>query len=78
MSDDIQMEPVISSNVKAIGFSKETGTMYVQFNSGATYKSPGTQADYDIFKSAKSKGSHFSKVLKTGKSFTWSKVEKKG
>jgi hypothetical protein len=73
--DEIQMESVISSNIKAIGF--KDGTMRVAFLSGGTYEAPGAkQEDFDNFKASKSKGVHFSKVLK--KAFAWSKVEKKG
>jgi len=73
---DIQLEAVVSSNVKAIGYDASTETMYVQFNTGGTYQAPGAkQEDFDNFKAAKSKGIHFSKILK--KAFVWSKVEKK-
>lgn len=74
---EIQMEAVISTNVAAIGFDAETGTMRVKFLSGGTYDAVGaTQEDYDNFKLAKSKGVYFNKILK--KAFTWGKVEKKG
>lgn len=73
---EIQMQAVISSNIKAIGFDKETGTMRVTFNSGATYDAPGTtQEDFDAFRTAKSHGVHFNKVLK--KAFTWAKASEK-
>jgi hypothetical protein len=77
MADEIQLESVVSSNIKGIGFNKETGTLRVQFNNGGTYDATGAkQEDFDNFKSAKSKGIHFNKVLK--KSFAWSKaIEKK-
>lgn len=76
-SDEIQMEPVVSSNIKAIGFNSKTGTIRVMFLNGGTYDAKeATQADYDLFKSAKSYGVYFSKVLK--KAFAWSKaIEKK-
>lgn len=76
--DEIQLEPVISSNIKAIGFLSKTGTLRVQFLNGGIYDAKGaTQADYDTFKSAKSYGVYFNKVLK--KSFAWSKaIDKKG
>jgi hypothetical protein len=70
----MELQPVISSNVKAAGFEKDR--MQIQFNSGATYEAQVTQADFDAFMSSKSKGSHFAKVLK--KAFAWSKIEKKG
>jgi KTSC domain len=75
---EIEMQSVISSNIKAIGFDKTTGTMRVTFNSGATYDAPGaTQEDFDAFRTAKSHGVHFNKILK--KAFAWAKAtEKKG
>jgi hypothetical protein len=79
MEDEIQMEPVVSSNVAAIGFNAKTGIMRIKFLNGGLYETVGaSQADYDAFKLAKSKGSYFAKVLKTSKSFSWGKVEKKG
>ena len=72
----MELESVISSNIAAIGFDAKIGTMYVKFTSGQTYEAPGaTQADFDTWKTAKSKGSHFAKVLK--KAFVWNKIEKK-
>lgn len=74
--DEIQMQPVVSSNVKAIGFDDKTNTLRVQFNSGGMYDAVTTKTDYDTFMAAKSKGQHFQKVLK--KAFTWNKaIEKK-
>lgn len=34
----IKMNPVISSNVKAAGFDKESGVLRIEFNGGATYE----------------------------------------
>jgi len=77
MADEIQLEGVVSSNISAIGFEAKSGTMQVKFNNGGLYETVGaSQADYDTFKLAKSKGVHFNKVLK--RAFAWSKVEKKG
>jgi hypothetical protein len=74
---EIQLEPVVSSNISAAGFDAQSGTMRVRFNNGGTYDAKGaTQADYDDFKLAKSKGVHFNKILK--QAFAWSRVEKKG
>jgi len=74
---DITMESVVSSNVAAIGFDAESGTMRVKFNTGGVYDAEGAkQSDFDDFKSSKSKGVHFNRILK--KAFTWKKFEKKG
>ena len=74
----MEMQSVVSSNIKAIGFDAATGTMRVSFLSGGTYDAAGTtQEDFDAFKTAKSHGVHFNKVLK--KAFVWAKaIEKKG
>lgn len=71
---NIGMKPVVSSNISAIGFAN--GIMRVQFNGGGLYETTATQADFDTFMAAKSKGIHFNKILK--KAFAWSKIEKKG
>ena len=72
----MEMKSVVSSNISAIGFDEKTFTMRVQFNSGGLYEAAATQADFDTFMAAKSKGIHFNKVLK--KAFVWNKIEKKG
>jgi hypothetical protein len=75
--EEIQLEPVVSSNISAIGFSSKTGKLQVKFNNGGLYETTGAlQTDYDDFKLAKSKGVHFNKILK--QAFAWSRVEKKG
>lgn len=74
---EIQLESVISSNIAAIGFDPVSHHMRVQFTTGAVYYADGAQqADFDTFKSAKSKGIHFNKVLK--QAFVWKRLEKKG
>lgn len=50
----IKMEPVESSNIKAIGY--EDGIMHVQFTGGATYKYEATPMFYQSLMSAESKG----------------------
>lgn len=76
MADEIQLESVVSSNINAIGFDAKSGTMRVRFNNGGTYDAPGaTQADFDDFKLAKSKGVHFNKILK--RAFAWAPTVKK-
>jgi hypothetical protein len=70
----MEMQLVISSNIKAIGFEEDK--MRVEFNSGATYEATASQSDFDTFMVAKSKGQHFNKILK--KAFVWTKIEKKG
>jgi hypothetical protein len=74
---DIQLEPVISSNIAAIGFDDTNKVMRVQFTNGAIYDATGAlKADFDNFKSSKSKGIYFNKVLK--QAFVWKRLEKKG
>lgn len=72
----MEMQAVISSNISQIGFDKANGTMRVIFNNGGIYDAQATQADFDNFLTAKSKGKHFNSILK--KAFAWSKIEKKG
>jgi hypothetical protein len=72
---EIILESVVSSNIAAIGFDG-VSKIRVQFTNGATYEAAGPQqSDYDNFKSSKSYGKYFNKVLK--QAFVWNKVEKK-
>jgi len=74
-NEDIEMTPVVSSNISAIGFKGDT--LRVTFTNGATYETSGaSQADYDSFLASKSKGIHFNKNLK--RAFEFKKIEKKG
>jgi hypothetical protein len=69
----MELEPVVSSNIAAIGFDDKTNTMHVKFTNGQMYEAVGAkQVDFDNFKLAKSKGSHFAKILK--RAFVWTKV----
>ena len=73
MDNEIQMEAVVSSNVHSVGFDAATGRIRVKFKTGGLYEASGvTQADYDAFKSAKSIGQHFNKIMKTA--FVFKKV----
>ncbi len=73
---EIVLESVISSNIAAVGFDG-VSKMRVQFTNGAIYEANGAkQSDFDDFKSAKSKGVYFNKVLK--QAFAWTRLEKKG
>ena len=74
---DIELESVVSSNIAAIGFDAQSGTLRVKFNNGGIYDAEGAkQSDFDTFKTSKSKGVHFNKVLK--QAFAWKRFEKKG
>ena len=75
--EEIILESVISSNISAVGFDSKSGTLRVQFTNGATYDAVGAkQSDFDDFKSSKSKGVYFNKVLK--QAFAWTRLVKKG
>lgn len=44
----IEMKPVQSSNIKAVGYEAESQTLAIQFGSGATYHYKGVPKDiYD-------------------------------
>jgi len=54
----MNMEPVVSSNVAAIGF--ENGTLTVEFKSGSTYEYTGVSKEtFQAFKEAPSAGRFF-------------------
>ncbi len=51
--------PVDSSNIAAIGYSSDTGTLTIQFNNGRTYEYYGVpESEYENLKNASSKGSY--------------------
>lgn len=61
----IQLRPVVSSNILAVGHCPETDTLAVQFKGGQTYHYPNcTAEEHDAFVSAESIGSHFHKTFK--------------
>jgi len=60
----MEMVPVQSSNVAAIGF--EAGLMRVQFLDGAVYEYQATEQEHADLMAAKSKGSHLAKFRKRG------------
>jgi len=64
----ISLNPVKSSQVKAIGFDDGTNTLAVQFchGAGAIYHYPGvTRQQYEDFIKAESIGVHFGKHIKS-------------
>ncbi len=81
----ITMIPVQSSQIHAIGYDPETGTMQVQFlrgsgeqrGPGALYQYTGVSAeDFAAFEKAESKGSHFKQVFRGAPDrYPYSKVD---
>ena len=61
----MQLTPVKSSNIAAVGFDPATSTLGVQFSSGATYHYAGVSAeDHAALMGADSIGSHFAKNIR--------------
>jgi type 1 fimbria pilin len=66
----ITMDSVDSSQINAIGYDAATQTLAIQLknfngNVGSTYHYANfTPTDWDAFKAAESKGSHFGKFIK--------------
>jgi hypothetical protein len=59
------MLPVQSSNIEAIGFNDESGTLYVQFHGGSTYSYANVPAEVvQGLIGAASKGSYFAQKIK--------------
>jgi hypothetical protein len=56
----IDMVPVISSAIKAVGHDSSTNTVHVEFHSGGTHQfGPFTKAEFERFRDADSIGKHF-------------------
>ncbi len=67
----MEMQPVSSSNVAAVGFessdpeNSETGTLRVEFKSGSTYDYQNVpQSTFDALVSAESVGRAFNQLVK--------------
>lgn len=59
------MQKVASSNIDSIGYDKPNKALYVSFLSSGTYKySDVPEEVFEGFKTAKSKGSYFSKTIR--------------
>lgn len=62
----IQLEPVVSGNLKAIGYDAATKTLDVQFASGLTYRySDVPAATHKELAEADSVGHYFAKNVRT-------------
>lgn len=66
MSDpQIEMVPVSSSMITAIGYDPETETMRVQFRNGAVYElAQVPAAEYDVLSSSASIGKTYNEFFK--------------
>jgi hypothetical protein len=64
----MEMQPVSSSNIAAIGFNSETNTLRVEFNNGGVYDYESSQQEYEEILNASSVGSYFHRNIK-GRSF---------
>ena len=55
----MEMIPVDSSNIAAVGYDNETGTLTIQFNNGRTYEYYNVpEYEYENLMSASSKGTY--------------------
>ena len=61
----MQRNPVESSMFKSVGYDSATETLEVEFKNAKVYQySPFTAEDWRKFRTAKSKGSHFSQFIR--------------
>lgn len=61
----IEMKPVKSSNIQAIGYDEPSQTMHIAFTSGKTYAYHGvTPEQHGEFLHADSIGSHFARRIR--------------
>lgn len=62
---EIEMVPVVSSNLAAAGYSADDRVLHVQFKSGATYAYDGVgQETFDDLLAAGSPGNYFATWIK--------------
>jgi hypothetical protein len=61
----MQLTPVSSSSIDAIGYDPEARTLHVRFASGHTYSYAGVEPeDHHALTAAKSIGAHFAKHIR--------------
>lgn len=66
----MERTPVSSSNISAIGYDVDSGTLEVEFTNGAVYSYSGVPpGEYEGFMSADSKGKYLHANIKTRYSF---------
>jgi hypothetical protein len=62
---EVDMQPVVSSNVAACGYDEEASECYVQFKSGGTYIYEGVnRSTYDELLASDSPGRYVNQNLK--------------
>lgn len=62
---DIELQPVKSSNITAIGYSEQHQVLLVQFSSGSKYAYGSVTAEeWQELREAQSLGSHFAKAIR--------------
>ncbi len=60
-----EMQPVNSSNIAAVGYDAESGTVYVQFLNGAIYAYKGVpEHEFENLRTAPSVGSYLNRNYK--------------
>lgn len=58
-----ELVPVVSSNIKAVGYSPDEETLFLQFKQGAVYAYPGiSMGQHQALLDADSIGKHFHKM----------------
>jgi len=63
----MEMIPVTSSNLAAVGYEYETATLRIQFLNGGMYDYQGVSSDvYEGLLAAGSKGQYFDQFIKKG------------
>lgn len=73
----VQMQPVKSSNIAAVGYDPDGQTLHVAFNTGSTYThSDVTPEMHAAFISASSVGSHYHQHFRGNKAHPASKLER--
>jgi hypothetical protein len=70
----MELQPVTSSTIQAIGYDAERSALRVQFVSGGTYEYAGVPADlFERFAASESKGRFFHQEIKP--KFVHTKIE---
>lgn len=62
---NMDLKPVTSSSIQAVGYDEDHRTLHVRFNSGSTYSYPEVDPEeHRALVSAQSIGAHFAKHIR--------------
>lgn len=73
----MELKPVESSNIAAVGYDGSTQTLIIRFHNGAEYSyNPVTEEAKNNLLAAESIGAYFNKHIRTNKGINFKRLDK--